>query len=211
MFKDRYDAARQLAQKLEKYRNMDGVVLAVPRGGVPIGHVVANELGLPLEIVLSKKIGHPYNQELSIGSVSMGGTIIENGWSDVSSDYIFKESDRILKGLHVKFKMYMGNRKSVDLKNKTVIVIDDGITTGCTVLVTVNAIRKSSPREIKVAVPVSAPSSVSNVARFVDDFICLNQPDDFLNVGQFYSSYTQVSDEEIVQLMQEVNPFRNVA
>src|SRR4051812_28262176 len=115
MFNNRYEAAKLLGQKLEKYKNTNGIVLAVPRGGVPIGYEIAKDLGLPLEIVLSKKIGHPFNPEFAIGSVSLHGVTINEKVENVSMDYINKEAERILIGLKEKFKIYMGNRKPTDL------------------------------------------------------------------------------------------------
>jgi len=143
MFKNRYDAAMQLAVELEKYRGRDAIVVAVPRGGVPIGYTVAKELGLPLEIILSKKIGHPYNPEIAIGSVTLHGAVIDDRVMDVDMDYIHRTADRILHDLKEKYKLYMGNRKPRDLKNKTVIVVDDGAATGNTLMATVRAMRKA--------------------------------------------------------------------
>jgi putative phosphoribosyl transferase len=211
MFKDRMEAAMQLVEKLGKYKNKNGIVLAVPRGGVPIGYVIAKELGLPLEVILSKKIGHPANPEFAIGSVSMHGTVINEGVKDVSMDYIHKEADRIHETLKEKFKLFMGDRKSTDLKDKTVIIVDDGIATGSTILATVDSVKKSNPKEIIVAVPVSPTTAAHKLSKLVDEFICLMIPEDFFGVGQFYEDFSQVSDEEVVTLLQEANKIKNVA
>ena len=211
MFKDRYDAALQLAKKLEKYRNNGGIVLAIPRGGVPIGYVVAKELKLPLEIILSKKIGHPLNPEFAIGSVSLQGAMINDNVMDVSLDYIQRESEQIHKKLKEKFSLYMGNRKSTDLKNKTVIIVDDGIATGSTILATVDSIKKSKPKAIIIAVPVSSLFAESKLSKVVDEFICLITPENFMGVGQFYDNFSQVSDEEVIQLLSDANKIKNVA
>lgn len=205
MFKDRNEAAILLAKKLDKYKHKDGVVLAVPRGGLPVGFIIAKELGFPLEVVLSKKIGHPRNPEFAIGSVSLHGAIINDGVLDVSTDYIQNEANRIQKSLKEKFKLYMGKRKQINLKDKTVIIVDDGIATGSTILATIDVIRKSDPREIIVAVPVAPPSAVDKFTNAVDEFICLLIPDDFMGVGQFYENFSQVSDEEAIQILSEAN------
>lgn len=205
MFKDRNEAAILLAKKLDKYKHKDGVVLAVPRGGLPVGFIIAKELGFPLEVVLSKKIGHPRNPEFAIGSVSLHGAIINDGVLDVSTDYIQNEANRIQKSLKEKFKLYMGKRKQINLKDKTVIIVDDGIATGSTILATIDVIRKSGPREIIVAVPVAPPSAVDKFTNAVDEFICLLIPDDFMGVGQFYENFSQVSDEEAIQILSEAN------
>ena len=142
MFKNRTDAAIQLAEKLKKYKSKNGIVLAIPRGGVPIGYIIAKELEFPLEITLSKKIGHPGNPEYAIGSVSLDGIVINDNVPGVSMNYFQQESDRIIKNLKTKFDYYMGDRKMTDLKDKTVIIVDDGIATGSTIIATIHSIRK---------------------------------------------------------------------
>ena len=203
MFKDRHDAAIQLAKKLEQYKNKDAIVLAIPRGGVPVSYVIAKELGLPMEIVLSKKIGHPRNPEYAIGSVSLHGFTINDN-VDVSPEYINNETKRILKELEEKFKLFMDNQKPVDLKNKIVIIVDDGIATGSTILATVDAIKKNNPQKIIIAVPVAPPSTAMKLEKAVDELICLMTPLLFLSVGQFYTNFSQVSDDEVMQLLHDI-------
>ena len=204
IFKDRIDAAMQLAKKLEDYKNKDAIILAIPRGGVPVGYIMAQELGLPMEIVLSKKIGHPRNPEYAIGSVSLQGAIINENVLDVSLDYYRKEADRILEGLKEKFKLFMGNRKPTELKDKIVIIVDDGVATGSTILATVEAIKKSKPKKIVLAVPVAPPTTALKLDKEVDELVCLLTPLGFQGVGQFYQYFSQVSDEEVIQLLQHV-------
>lgn len=211
MFKNRYEAAVQLAGKLEKYKNKDGVILAVPRGGVPIGYTIAKELGLPLEIILSKKIGHPYNPEYAIGSVSLHGAIIDERVTDVPMDYIQKEADRILSGLKEKFKLFMGDRKPSDLSGKIVIIVDDGIATGNTILATIKSIEKSKPQKIIIAVPVAPPATIDKLSKVADEIVCLLMPENFSGVGQFYYDFSQVSDDEVIELLQEANKLKNIA
>ena len=211
MFKNRYDAAMQLAVELEKYRGRDAIVVAVPRGGVPIGYTVAKELGLPLEIILSKKIGHPYNPEIAIGSVTLHGAVIDDRVMDVDMDYIHRTADRILHDLKEKYKLYMGNRKPRDLKNKTVIVVDDGAATGNTLMATVRAMRKDKPKEIIIAVPVSPPDTANQLRSVSDDFICLSTPHEFYGISRFYEDFSQVSDEEVIELLGNVNEKKKVA
>ncbi len=205
IFKDRHDAAMKLAEKLVPYKGKNGIVLAVPRGGVPIGYVIAKELGLPLEIILSKKIGHPYNPEFAIGSVSLHGALIDDSVMDVDMDYIHREAERIFKELKSRFKLFMGDRKPATLKNKIVIVVDDGVATGSTIKATVHSIRKDNPKEIIIAVPVSPPQTAYELRNICDDFVCLSTPQEFYGVGQFYDDFSQVSDEEVIQLLKEVN------
>lgn len=211
MFKDRYEAAMLLVKKLEKYKNKNGIILAVPRGGIPIGYYIAKELDLPLEIILSKKIGHPQNPEYAIGSVSLHGKIINDDLTNVSMDYINTESERILIGLKEKFKLYMGNRKATDLKDKTVIIVDDGIATGNTILATLEMIKKSKPKEIIIAVPVAPPTTAKKLSMLVDELICLYTPEDFMGVGQFYESFSQVTDDEVIKFLDDASKIKITA
>lgn len=203
MFKDRYDAAMELALRLEKYKDRNGIVLAVPRGGVPIGYVIAKDLEFPLEIILSKKIGHPSNPEYAVGSVSLDGVIIND--NDVSPTYIHRAADKILQNLRTKFKYYMGEREPTNLKNKTVIIVDDGIATGSTIIATIHSVRKMGPKEIIIAAPVASPTSVGKLENIADKVVFLLAPQNFMGVGQFYADFTQVEDEEVIRLLKEAN------
>jgi putative phosphoribosyl transferase len=204
-FKNRQDAAMALVEKLKEYKNADGVVLAIPRGGVPIGYTISKELGLPLEITLSKKIGHPHNPEFAVGSVCLQGVIVDEQVDGISKKYIEEESKRLMKLLQAKYKLYMGNRKPTNLKGKIVIIIDDGIATGNTIKATIIAIRKSNPKRIIVAVPVSPKDTAVKMNDLVDEFICLQTPNEFYGVGQFYDDFSQVSDDEVIDLLKKNN------
>lgn len=204
MFKDRFDAGKQLAKALLHYKNRDGVVLAVPRGGVEIGYVVAKELDLPLEVVLSKKIGHPYHPEFAIGAVSLEGRVFSER-SDVTKEYIEEETERLRSLLRERYKTYYGDRKPVSMEDKIVIVVDDGIATGNTLLSTIELIRHHKPRWVVVAIPVAPPDSLHKFrqAAGVDEVVCLLSPRDFYAVGQFYENFDQVEDVEVVRLLHE--------
>lgn len=201
IFKNRFDAATKLADKLDSYKNTNSIVLAIPRGGAPIGYYIANKLNIPLEIVLSKKIGHPNNPEFAIGSVSIQGVIIDEKVSDVSQEYILSESNRLLKDLKNKFKLFMDNRPITDLKNKIVILVDDGIATGNTMMATIETVKKSSPFKIVVAVPVAPIETAKKLTALVDEFVCLQIPAQFFGVGQFYADFTQVTDEDVISYL----------
>lgn len=205
MFKDRYDAAMELALKLEKYKGNDGIVLAIPRGGVPIGYVIARDLGFPLEIILSKKIGHPTNPEYAIGSVSLDGVVINDDVSDVSTEYIYQTAGKILQDLKTKFKYYMGDHEPTNLQNKTVIIVDDGIATGSTIIATIHSVRKMNPKEIIIAAPVASPSSINKLEKISDEVVFLLAPQNFRGVGQFFYDFSQVEDEEVILLLKEAN------
>lgn len=211
LFKDRNDAAFQLVPFLDKYKSDQGVVFAVPRGGVPIGFVLARHFNFPLELLLTKKIGHPLNKEVAVGAVSMEDYEVSEHY-DLPQSYIREEVQNITAALQERYRRFMGeNHQPPDLKGKTVIIVDDGVATGSTILSAIKVIRKKNPAKIIVAVPVASPSSIDRINEQVDDFICLNAPDDFYGVGQFYDDFTQVTDEEVEQLLKEANRFGSAA
>lgn len=200
MFKDRTDAGIALALKLKKYKGKDGVILAIPRGGVPVAAVLARELGMPMEVLLSKKIGHPLNPEYAIGAVSLEDRVI-SPHPDVDEEYIEKETVRIRKKLAEHFHMFMGDKQPIPLHDKIVIIVDDGIATGNTLLSTLPMIRKQRPKKIIIAVPVSPSGAVLRLSRSVNEIFVALIPDAFYGVGGFYEDFRQVSDEEVVGYM----------
>lgn len=206
MFEDRIDAGTQLVEKLAKFKNENVVVLAIPRGGLPIGAIVAKTLKAPLDVALTKKIGHPYHKEFAIGAVSLEDIILTDAVG-VTQGYIDQEAARIQKKLKQRHDQYYKHLKPANIKGKTVIIIDDGIATGNTLLATVGLVSKQKPQKIVVAVPV-APNSV--LQKFeadpnVDEVVCLHLPHNFRAVGQFYERFEQVSDQEVIALLEESN------
>jgi putative phosphoribosyl transferase len=198
---NREQAAELLADRLAHYRGEKGVVLAIPRGGLPVAAPIAKRLGMPLEVVVSKKIGHPSNPEFAIGAVSLDDVEVDYR-SDVSQEYIAAEAARLQESLRKKYRLFMGNRQPVDVRDRIVILVDDGIATGKTLLSTVNTIKKKHPRKIIVAVPVAPASAIRHFEAIVDEVVCLLVPPFFQAVGQFYQEFTQVSDEEVIFLLQ---------
>ncbi len=209
-FSDRYDAARQLAPLLEKYKKEKGVILAVPRGGVPIGYYLAKYLDFPLDLLMTKKLGHPGNEEFAIGAVSLEGSIIEET-TGVPELYIREETRRIREQLKERYIKFMGNKEPVDIKGKIIIVVDDGVATGRTILSTIKILRNKEPRKIVVAVPVASEEAADRIKEVVDDFICLHTPYPFYGVGRFYADFTQVEDEDVLLLLNELNARGKVA
>ncbi len=206
MFKDRIDAGIQLAHKLLPYKDKEVVVLAIPRGGIPIGVIVAKTLQAPLDVALSKKIGHPFNREYAIGAVSMD-QIVLNDVAGVHKRYIREETTRIREKLKKRHQQYYKSSKPQDLKDRVVIIIDDGIATGNTIRVTAEMVNAHKPQKVVVAIPVAPPSAIKSLenSSFIDEVICLYIPYDFMAVGQFYELFDQVSDEEAIQLLEESN------
>ena len=200
MYADRIEAGLVLADQLKKYAGQPGVVLAVPRGGVPLGYIIARELKLPLEILLSKKIGHPNNPEYAIGAVSLTDSIIIPH-EGVSNEYIESETLRIREKLRENYKKFMGDNKPTDLKDKIVIIVDDGIATGNTLLSTVKMLRNQKPAKIVIAVPVAPRSSVDKLSKLVDEMVVPLVPKEFYGVGGFYEDFEQVSDEDVLSYL----------
>lgn len=204
MFKNRKEAGFLLAEKLIHYKDTDSIILAVPRGGVPVGCEVAKILKLPLDIVLSKKIGHPYNREFAIGAVSLDSQII-NEHSDVPEEYIEKEIVKLRKSLKEKNTLLRGNLPPISIEGKNVIIIDDGIATGNTLLVSIAMLRKKNPAKIIVAVPVLPYSTINVIEENSDEFIYLMAPRNFRGVGGFYEDFQQVDDKEVIQILSAPN------
>lgn len=207
MFRDRLEAGMLLAAKLKKYKNDTGIVLAVPRGGVPVAYAVARELDFPIEIVLTKKIGHPANKEYAIGAASLNDYFIVPH-ENISEEYIAKELIVIRKRLKEMYKKFMGDREPESLEGKTIIVIDDGIATGNTLLGTVNVLRKSKPGKIIIAAPVASESAVDKLSTEVDEVITVLIPEIFYGVGAFYEDFRQVTDEEVMFYLDKLRELR---
>ncbi|WP_426095327.1 phosphoribosyltransferase [Flavobacterium sp. DSR2-3-3] len=200
LLKDRIEAGLLLSEKLKKYQDTNSVILAVPRGGVPVGIVISKTLHLPLDIVLAKKIGHPSNKEFAIGAVSMDSMILDEH-SDVPKKFIDDEIIRLRQQLDEKYGRYMGNRKPLDLENKNVILVDDGIATGNTLLSCITMLRKKNPSKIIVAVPVIPYDTVPVFEKNADELIYLTASKYFRGVGSFYEEFNQVEDEEVIQML----------
>ena len=203
MYRDRNEAGNLLALKLEKYNNTDAVVLAIPRGGIPLGFIVSEKLNLPLEVVLSKKIGHPLHKEYAIGAVTLKSSILSEAATDISPLYIEEETENIRSLLKKRYKDYYGNRKPLKLKSKILIIVDDGIATGNTMLSIIKMLHDEKPQKIVVAIPVAPHDSIKKLqaSAYVDEVICPLVPDYFQAVGQFYQDFDQVEDKEVKQLL----------
>lgn len=204
LLKDRTEAGFLLSEKLKKYQNTNSVILAVPRGGVPVGFVISKTLHLPLHIVLSKKIGHPNNKEFAIGAVSMDSMILDEH-PEVPKKYIDHEISRLRQLIQEKYELYNGNRKPIDIENKNVILVDDGIATGNTLLASIAMLRKKNPAKIIVAVPVLPYDTMSIFEKNADEFIYLIASSYFQGVGSLYEEFDQVDDEEVIRMLSVIN------
>jgi putative phosphoribosyl transferase len=202
MFKNRQEAAHLLAQELRPYRQTDALVIALPRGGVPLGAIIAQELHLPLDIILIKKIGHPSQPEYAIGAVSMNSRVI-NPKIDLPTRYFDEQTELIRAELAARYDRYSQGYPPLPVAGKTVILVDDGIATGYTMLAAAQLLRQAHAARILVAVPVAPPRASQKMGAYADDFICLQTPPDFQAVGQFYQDFSEVSHEEVVRLLAE--------
>ncbi|MFV8347472.1 phosphoribosyltransferase [Flavobacterium sp. ZB4P13] len=200
ILKDRIEAGLLLSEKLKKYQNSNTIILAVPRGGVPVGYVIAKNLHLPLDIVLSKKIGHPNNKEFAIGAVSSDSMILDEH-PNVPQKYIDNEIIRLRKLMKEKYELYVGNRKPMDVEGKNIILVDDGIATGNTLLASIAMLRKKKPAKIIVATPVIPYDTVPVFKKNSDEFVYLMAPEYFSGVSGFYEEFNQVEDKEVIQLL----------
>lgn len=204
MFENRTQAGQLLAKQLQHLKNKNAVVLAIPRGGLPVGAEIANSLNLPLEVALSKKIGHPFNKEFAIGAVSLENEMIIAD-AGVSARYLEDEIKSIRSVLQQRHKQYYANKKEYSLKDKVVIITDDGIATGNTLLLTIDLVKQKLPRAIILAIPVGPPQSVEALYEhpYVTDLICLETPFNFRAVGQFYEDFEPVSDKEAISIFNQ--------
>jgi putative phosphoribosyl transferase len=207
MFNDRREAGMLLALRLKKYKSVNGVVLAVPRGGVPVAYEVAKELNLPLEVIMVKKLGHPLNKEYAIGAVGLNEMFIVPH-EDVSDFYIRSETANVRSTLRRMKKKFMEDKEPEDLRGKTVIVIDDGIATGNTLLATIKILKKSRPAKIVIAVPVISKSALQKLTPEVDELITVLIPHTFYGVGAFYHDFGQLSDEDVMEYLDRLQELK---
>ena len=201
MFKDRRTAGTLLAAKLQNYYDK-AIVLAIPRGGVPVAAPIAKALNLPLALVLIKKIGHPDNKEFAIGAASLTDYFVTDELV-IPSAYIEEEVQKIRQRLICMKNIFQHDFTSLSVKNKTIILVDDGMATGRTVLHTVNLLRKYRPGKIVLAVPVASLSSIDLLQNVVDELIVLDAASDFRAVGYYYEDFKEVTDEEVCKLLED--------
>ncbi len=208
MFKNREEAGILLADKLVNYSNKkDTVIVAIPRGGVPVGYQICKKLNLPLEIVLSKKIGHPFNKEYAIGAVTLDSYILSEAVPGISNKYIEKEIKKIRGILKQRQQLFYGSKKTINLKNKTIIIVDDGVATGNTLIASIELIKIAAPIKIIVALPVAPPSALKSIKALSAVYmtICLLEPRSFQAVGQFFEEFKQVDDTQVIDLLKRAN------
>ena len=205
-FKDRKDGGAQLAQSLLQYKDQpDTIVIGLPRGGVITAAEVAKKLNLPLDIMVPRKIGAPFNEELAVGAVTQDGDVV---WNESILKTAHLEPSDLIDTIQKEKKesarrllAYRGNKPILNLENKTVIIVDDGIATGATMRAAIASAKKQQAKKIVVATPVSTPETLQNIEQEVDDVVSVLMPTAFLGISAFYESFPQTTDEEVIALL----------
>ncbi|TYL36509.1 phosphoribosyltransferase [Natronococcus pandeyae] len=205
-FRDRTEAGERLVEALRE-RDIDAdIALAIPRGGLPLGRAVADALDVPLDIVVAKKIGAPGNPEYAIGAVASDGSVWRNeaAFRGTGGDDEYFQQQREVEAENARRKAdrYRGERSEPDLTDKTVVVVDDGVATGSTVRACLERLKRTDAERLVLAVPVGPPDTIDELEAEVDEVVCLETPVDFRGVGQFYTNFEQVSDEEAMAYLE---------
>jgi putative phosphoribosyl transferase len=205
-FRDRRDAGRRLASELAGYADEDPIVLALPRGGVPVGYEVAHALDAPLDVWVVRKIGVPWHPELGVGAIEEGGSVyLERGMLaalGLSEQELADVIQRERAHVHERVKLFRRGGARPKLAGRTVLLVDDGIATGGTVRAALRAVRAQSPRRTVLAVPVAAPETLDQLASEVDEAVCLLSPRSLHAIGLWYQDFRQVSNDEVVHLLE---------
>ena len=206
-FKSRRDAGRKLALRLSAYKDACPVVLALPRGGVPVAYEVARALNAPLDVIVVRKLGAPGQPELGIGAIVDGDhprSVLNEDVVralDVPKEYVQREVDLELREIRRRQEIYRRGRRPEPIEGRTAIVVDDGIATGGSVRAALRGVRRSRPKRLVLAVPVAPEETIESLREEADEVVCLSTPPYFHAVGQFYDDFRQTSDEEVVQLL----------
>ncbi|HSK84552.1 MAG TPA: phosphoribosyltransferase [Rubrobacter sp.] len=206
IFRDRREAGRLLAERLSGYRDKKPIVLALPRGGVVVGYEVARALGAPLNVVVARKLGAPWQPELAVGAIAPRGVRVLNedvlGWLDISEDEVEQIASQEAREMGRRMHLFRGDRPEPMLKGKTVILVDDGIATGMTVRAAIEYIGQQEPWHLVLAVPVCSAGTAEVLRSEVDDLVSLKTPFELLAIGYWYEDFEQVSDEEVVEMLE---------
>jgi len=211
MFVDRADAGRQLAEQLRTYEPEEPLILALPRGGVPIGYEIAKELHAPLDVLIVRKVGAPWNPELGIGAVAAGMQMLDEGALHalhISPSELEQIIEQEKEEVNRRSRIYRQEKPFPKITGKTIILVDDGIATGGTIRMAVQVILQLKPRKLILAVPVGPQDVIQALQDQVDDLICLDSPQYFYALSTFYQSFPQVSDDEVVSLLNKAEQSR---
>jgi putative phosphoribosyl transferase len=203
---DRKEAGQRLAQALGRYRDHpNAIILGLPRGGVPVAYEIAQALHLPWDICLVRKLGLPGHKELAMGAIAANGVRVLNyeviAWHSISSKQIEEVAAKELRELQRRDHVYRGTREAPKLRDRVVIIVDDGLATGASMRAAIQVIQQQQPAQVVVAVPVAPKSACEELSHAVDQVVCLMQPETFYAIAQWYDNFAQVSDEEVCTLL----------
>lgn len=201
-FEDRRDAGRRLARVLRAYREVDPIVLGLPRGGVAVAYDVAEALGAPLDVVVVRKLGHPQQPELAIGAIGPGDVLVLDRTHGVPPQNVQSTAARERTEMERRIRRYRGGDGVPDVGGRVAILVDDGLATGLTAEAAIRATREAGARAIVLAVPVAAPEAARRVEKQVDDFVCLSRPEGFFAIGAYYHDFAPVTDQEVVAYLE---------
>lgn len=204
-FRDRAEAGRRLAETLAGYANEDVVVYALPRGGVVLGYEIARSLHAPLDLVITRKIGYPGNEECAVCAVAEDGDMICDSFAESKLDreWLKGQAEKQMQEAARRRQVYLQGRKVQPSGGKVAIIVDDGVATGLTILLAIIEVRHQGPKKIVVAVPVSSASAAERIREEADEFIALQIPASFMAVGEFYEKFPQLDDDEVLKLMNQ--------
>jgi predicted phosphoribosyltransferase len=205
-FRDREDAGRKLAERLEQYRDDDPIILALPRGGVPVAYEISRSLHAPLDIFIARKLGAPGHKEFGIGAVAQGGVRVLNELAveglEIPEEYIERTAKEETEEIERRRRLLRGNRSEPEVGGRTVILVDDGLATGVTARAAIEALRRRKPRRLVLAVPVCAVQTAELLSPEVDELACLETPSDLMAISLWYEDFHQVPDEKVVELLE---------
>ena len=209
MFVDRKDAGEKLSIALAKFKDENPIILAIPRGGIVTAYDTIKNFGFEWDLIIPRKISSPHNKEIAIGAISLDETYLFNekyiDMLNISQEYIKKEIFEQTEEIKRRLNKYKGNDNFPDVKNKTVIIIDDGIATGFTIQAAIKYIKKHNAKKIILAVPVAPQNTISQLEKIVDEVICLFIPYEFYAIGSYYKNFEQTTDEEVFNIVRELN------
>jgi putative phosphoribosyl transferase len=209
IFKDRKEAGQRLAGALKDLKGKNVLILAIPRGGVPVAKEVASELNAELDVIITRKVGAPNNPEYAIGSVTQKGFLLTDKEFakslGISEKYLLEESKRQAEMIRDRLKRFRGDRPYPSMQNRIVVIVDDGIATGYTVRAAARFVKMKKPSELILAVPVAPADTIEELRKEVDRVVCLSTPEPFYAIGEFYADFDQVEDEEVKEILESAS------
>ena len=215
LFHNRVDAGNQLASELKKFSIENPLVIALPRGGVPVGKAIADRLHAPLDVLIVRKIGYPSQPELGVGAITEGGLTLFNEQLmrqlHLKKEMLTETIQRETKEIHRRVASYRGGRPSPMVKNRNVVLVDDGLATGFTAAAAAKYLKENGAKSVVLAIPVGAHDSVKLLETYVDQVICLQKPEPFFGVGMWYEDFNQTSDQEVSSILQNSSSNKGAA